>query len=155
MPPPHAPAADSAGAEHAAVRGAVGLVDRGDHGLLEVTGRDRAKFLHAMLSNEVATLAPGQGCAATLLDVHGKVQVLLRVLALDERLLVITPPDLAAKSHEALDASPFSEKAHFRDAPGEEAMVMVAGPEAVGLAQRLTGVLPDDRAWSHAKGAID
>ena len=154
MPPPHAPASHTA-AEHAAVRGGVGLIDRGDHGLLEVTGRDRAKFLHAMLSNDVVALTPGQGCAATLLDVHGKVQVLLRVLALDERLLVITPPDLAAKTNEALDAYLFSEKAYFRDATGEEAMVMVAGPEAVGLAQRLTGVLPDDRAWSHAKGAID
>ncbi len=154
MPPLHAPAADRVRAEHAAVRGAVGLVDRGDHGLLEVTGRDRAKFLHAMLSNEVATLAPGQGCAATLLDVHGKVQVLLRILALDERLLVITPPDLAAKTNEALDAYLFSEKAYFRDATGEEAFVMLAGPEAGGLTQRLTGVLPDDRAWSHTKGAI-
>jgi len=64
MPPPHAPASHTA-AEHAAVRGGVGLIDRGDHGLLEVTGRDRAKFLHAMLSNDVVALTPGQGCAAT------------------------------------------------------------------------------------------
>src|SRR5436190_9766174 len=131
MAPPHAPTSDSAAAEHAAVRGAVGLVDRGDHGLLEVTGRDRAKFLHAMLSNEVATLAPGQGCAATLLDVHGKVQVLLRVLALDERLLVITPPDLAAKTNEGLDAYRFAEKAYFRNATGEGSNGLVAGAEAV------------------------
>ncbi len=95
-------------AEHAAVRAAVGIVDRGDHGLLEVTGRDRAKFLHAILSNDITALAAGQGRAATLLDVHGKVQVLLRVLALDDRLLVITPPDLAAKTNEALGTYLFS-----------------------------------------------
>src|SRR5258706_13409565 len=154
MPPPHAPASSSAAAEHAAARGAVGLIDRSDLGLLEVTGRDRAKFLHAMLSNDVAALTPGQGCAATLLDVHGKVQVLLRVLALDERLLVITPPDLAAKTNEALDAYLFSEKAYFRDATGEEALAMLAGPEAAGLAQRLAGVLPDEPPGAHATGAI-
>jgi aminomethyltransferase len=141
-------------AEHAAVRGAVGIVDRGDHGLLEVTGRDRAKFLHAILSNDIAALAPGHGCAATLLDVHGKVQVLLRVLALDDRLLVITPPDLAAKTNDALDTYLFSEKAYFRDATGEEAMHMLAGPEAPALARRLTGALPGDHPWAHTTGAI-
>src|SRR4051794_20054313 len=112
-------------AEHAAVRGAVGLVDRSDHGVLEVTGRDRAKFLHAMLSNDVASLAPGQGCAATLLDVHGKVQVLLRVLALEDRVLVITPPGFAPSTSEALDTYLFSEKAYFRDATGEHALFVL------------------------------
>jgi aminomethyltransferase len=141
-------------AEHAAVRGAVGIVDRGHHGLLEVTGRDRAKFLHAILSNDITALAPGQGCAATLLDVHGKVQVLLVVLALEDRLLVITPVDLAAKTNEALDTYLFSEKAYFRDATGEEAMHMLAGPEAPALARRLTGALPDDRPWTHTTGTI-
>src|SRR5882672_8934975 len=89
-------------AEHAVVRSAVGLVDRTGHGVLEVTGRDRVKFLHAMLSNDIASLAPGQGCAATLLDIHGKVQVLLRVLVLDDRILIVTPPDFAARTTEAL-----------------------------------------------------
>jgi folate-binding protein YgfZ len=148
---------DSSGdvaSEHAAVRGAVGVFDRSDHGVLEVTGRDRAKFLHAMLSNDIVSLVPGQGCAATLLDVHGKVQVLLRVLALDDRLLVVTPPETAVATQEALDTFLFSEKAYFRDATGEEAMFVLAGPDAPALAQRVTGALPGDRAWSHAPGAI-
>jgi glycine cleavage system aminomethyltransferase T len=61
----------SAREEYAAARSAVGLIDRREHGVLEATGRDRASFLNALLSNDVKSLAPGQGCAATLLDVHG------------------------------------------------------------------------------------
>ena len=141
-------------AEHAAVRGAVGLIDRRAHGLLEVTGRDRAKFLHAMLSNEVAGLVPGQGCSATLLDVHGKVQVLLRLLVLDDRVLMITPPDGAAATEAALDTYLFSEKAYFRDATGEEAMLLLAGPDAPAVAARLAGAQVPDRAWSHVPGSI-
>src|SRR3989441_477879 len=75
LPPADGRAAD----EYWSVRRGVGLIDRGDWGLLELTGRDRATFLHALLSNEVKALAPGQGCAATLLDVHGKVQGIVLV----------------------------------------------------------------------------
>ena len=140
--------------EHAAIRGAAGIVDRSDHGLLEVTGRDRTKFLHAMLSNDIASLTPGQGCAATLLDVHGKVQVLVRVLVLDDRVLVITPPDRAAPTLEALDTYLFSEKAYFRDATGEHAIFLLAGPDAPALAARVAGSGPGDRAWSHVTGTV-
>jgi folate-binding protein YgfZ len=141
-------------AEHAAVRGGAGLIDRRDHGVLEVTGRDRAKFLHAMLSNDIASLAPGQGCSATLLDVHGKVQVLLRLLVLDDRILIITPPDFAAKTSEALDTYLFSEKAYFRDATDEFATLLLAGREASAITERVAGAVPGDRAWSHVPGTV-
>ncbi|MBM4442032.1 MAG: aminomethyltransferase family protein [Candidatus Rokubacteria bacterium] len=147
------PSHDSA-AEHAAVRGAVGVLDRGDLGMLEVTGRDRASFLHALLSNDITARAPGQGCAATLLDVHGKVQALLRVLVLEDRVLVVTPPGAAAGTLDALDTYLFSEKAYMRDASGEHAIAMLAGPEAVGTAARLAGAPPGDAPWSHVSGTI-
>jgi len=140
--------------EHAAVRTGVGLIDRRDHGILEVTGKDRAKFLHAMLSNDIASLTPGQGCAATLLDVRGKVQVLLRVLVLDDRILIVTPPDFATRTNEALDTYLFSEKAYFSDVTDDYALFVLAGPEAPALVERVAGAVPDARAWSHVAGAL-
>src|SRR5512142_1420324 len=100
----------SAVPEYTAVREGVGLVDRSDHGLLGVTGRDRATFLHALVSNEVKALAPGQGCAATLLDIHGKVQFLLFLWVLDDRIFIVTPPGTADAAMEAFDKYLFSEK---------------------------------------------
>src|SRR5438094_10629426 len=101
--------------EYAVVRRRVGFLDRGDFGVLELTGRDRATFLHALLSNEIKALAPGQGCAATLLDVHGKVQVVVDVWVADDRILVVTPPSMAQKTAEALDHYLFSEEVASRD----------------------------------------
>jgi folate-binding protein YgfZ len=138
-----------AAAEYDAVRTRVGLLDHGDAGVLEVTGRDRASFLHAMLSNDVTSLAPGQGCAAAFLDIHGKVQVTLRLLVLDDRVLVITPSGRAATTSAALDHYLFSEKAVFRDATAEMFMLTLAGPEALALAKRLTGTAAPERSWSH------
>src|SRR2546430_17667120 len=117
-------------AEYRAARDAVGVVDRSDLGVVEVTGRDRAKFLHALLSNDIKALAPGRGCAATLLDIHGKVQVLLLVWVLDDRILLVTPPGMAAETLEALDKYLFSEKVVLRDASGDWARVLLAGPHA-------------------------
>src|SRR5512132_983824 len=94
--------------EYALVRRQVGFLDRTDFGVLELTGRDRASFLHALVSNEIRVLVPGQGCAATLLDIHGKVQVVLFVCVADARIFVVTPPAMAAKTTEALDHYLFS-----------------------------------------------
>src|SRR5256885_13724823 len=121
--------------EYWAARRAVGLVDRRDWGVLELTGRDRATFLHALLSNEVKALAPGQGCAATLLDVHGKVQVVLYVWVLGDRILLVVPPGTARKVLEALDHYLFSEKVSLRDASEETAPFLLVGPEAWALVE--------------------
>src|SRR5437899_10837339 len=140
--------------EYAVVRRRVGFLDRGDFGVLELTGRDRASFLHALLSNEVKALGPGQGCAATLLDIHGKVQVVLFVWVADDRIFVVTPPAMAAKTAEALDHYLFSEKVAIEDVSREHALVVLAGPAARATAERLAGALPPEKPWSHVAAKL-
>ncbi|HEY3064702.1 MAG TPA: glycine cleavage T C-terminal barrel domain-containing protein [Methylomirabilota bacterium] len=141
-------------ADYVAARRSAAVMDRSADGVVEVTGRDRASFLHALLSNDVKSLAPGEGCAAALLDVHGKVRVLLRVLVLDDRVVVLTPPGMGGKTVEALDAYLFSEKADLRDATGERALFMVVGPEGPALVERLAGVRSADAPWSSLRGVV-
>src|SRR3989454_10877106 len=138
-------------AEYALVRRSVGLLDRGHVGMLELTGRDRATFLHAVVSNEVKALGPGQGCAATLLDVHGKVQVVLVVWVAADRIFVVTPPAMAQKTAEALDHYLVSEKAGIRDVSGELALLVLAGPTAPETSGRLMGARPPATAWAHVE----
>jgi len=135
--------------EYALARQKVGLLDRTDFGVLELTGRDRASFLHALVSNEIKALGPGQGCAATLLDVHGKVQVVLFIWVADDRIFVVTPPAMAAKTAEALDHYLFSEKVAIEDVSREHALFVLAGPQAAATGERLTGARPPDTPWSH------
>lgn len=148
-------ATSEAAVEYAAARRGAALIDRREHGVLEVTGRDRATFLNALLSNDVKSLAPGQGCAATLLDIHGKVQVVVLVWVLDDRILLVTPPGTATSTLEALDKYLFSEKVDLRDASEEWSLLMVAGPEAPGLVERLAGAVPEARPWAHVAGRLD
>jgi folate-binding protein YgfZ len=149
------PPEDEGLAEYRAARDGVGVADRSDVGVVEVSGRDRSKFLHALLSNDVASLTPGQGCAAALLDVHGKVQVVLVVLALDDRVLLLTPPTMGESTVAALDHYLFAEKVVLADVTGERALLMLIGPAADKTAIRLTGAAPPDAAWSHVAGSLD
>jgi folate-binding protein YgfZ len=148
-------ATSEAAVEYAAARQGVALVDRRGWGVLEATGRDRASFLNALLSNDVKSLGPGQGCAATLLDVHGKVQVVLAVWVLDDRLLVITPPGTATSTLEAFDHYLFSEKVDLRDASEEWALLLLTGPGAAALLERLGAAVPGAQAWSHVAARLD
>jgi folate-binding protein YgfZ len=58
--------------EAGALRTAAGLVDLPWRGVLEVTGRDRARFLHGMCTNDIKKLQPGQGCMAAIVNRQGK-----------------------------------------------------------------------------------
>jgi folate-binding protein YgfZ len=141
--------------EYRAVRTGVGVVDRTLQAVVEVTGKDRVSFLHAMLSNDVKKVAPGGGAAASFLDVHGKVQFLLTVLVFEDRVLMLSPPGTGAKLIELFDRFLFSEKAYFRDASEDHAVFMVAGPDAPGLVAGLTGAAAPARPWEHAAARIE
>ncbi|HLY10380.1 MAG TPA: hypothetical protein VKW04_13835 [Planctomycetota bacterium] len=58
--------------EAGALRSGAGLVDLSWRGVLEVTGRDRARFLHGMCTNDIKKLQPGQGCMAAIVNRQGK-----------------------------------------------------------------------------------
>jgi folate-binding protein YgfZ len=142
-------------AEYGAVRERAGVIERADRGLVEVTGRDRAAFLNALLSNDVKSLTPGQGCAATLLDIHGKVQVTLLVWVLDDRILLLTPPGMGGATSEMLDKYLFAEKVVLEDVTGSRALLLLAGPDAPALVKRLAGAAPPEAPWANVAGTLD
>src|SRR5438552_8024093 len=90
-----------AGAEYAALRHAAALVDLGFRTIVRATGPDRVTFLQGMLTNDVASLAPGAGCPALLLTIQGRVTADVRV-AVDED-AVLLDVDVRARA-ELVDA---------------------------------------------------
>src|ERR1041384_7977184 len=75
-------------AEYVALREGAALVDLGFRTLVRATGADRVAFLQGMLTNDVASLAPGAGCAALLLTIQGRVTADLHVAVLDDAVLL-------------------------------------------------------------------
>jgi folate-binding protein YgfZ len=137
--------------EYRAVRTAAGVIDQSHSSVLEVTGRDRVAFLQGMLTNDLKVLTPGKGCLAAFLDAHGKVQALLTVLVLDDRLLLMLNGGSAEKTLQALDKFLISEKVNFRDVSAESALFLIAGPSTPAVIERLTGEPPLPTPWAHAE----
>lgn len=141
-------------AEHRAVREAVGLVDRALVGKVEVTGRDRVSFLQGMLTNDLKAIAPGRGCPAAFLDAHGKVQGLLTVLALEDRLLLELPPGMTEKILQVLDKFLISEQVVFSDVTEAMGLFAVHGPNAPTVLAEATGARVSLDPYQHVELAV-
>ena len=98
---------------------------------LRVVGKDRKRFLHGMVSNDVQGLLPGQGCHAAMLTVKGK---LVADLVLydqgDDGLLIEVVQGAAAKLASTLDRYLIMDDATITDVSAELAELGVYGNAA-------------------------
>jgi folate-binding protein YgfZ len=74
--------------EAEAMRREAGLVDLSWRGVVEMTGRDRIRFLHGMCTNDIKKLQPGQGCMAAIVNRQGKMVAEMVALAAENALLL-------------------------------------------------------------------
>ena len=88
--------AEAVALEYAAARDGAAIVELSERGVLEVGGPLRQKFLHNLLSNDLAGRAPGEGCLAALMDVKGHVIALMRALVGADSVLLELPEDRIA-----------------------------------------------------------
>jgi folate-binding protein YgfZ len=131
--------------EYAAARNACAVFELPDRTQIEVTGRDRAKFLHNFCTNDIRGLAPGKGCEAFVTNVQGKVLGHIFVLAGDETLWVESAPGSAERLIAHWSRYQISEDVALADRSGERGCLHVAGPGATEVLNHLAagaGELP-------------
>ncbi len=126
-------------AEHTAVRQAAGLLDRSGRGRIILRGADRATFLHGLLTNEVARIAPGQSVYGLFLTVKGKVAADMHVHALEDRLLLDMEGANREKVWEILDQYLILEDVALEDATEELTCLSVHGPRARAVVGQALG----------------
>jgi glycine cleavage system T protein len=137
-------------AEYHAVRHHVGLCDLSHRSLVHITGADRQRFLHAMVSNDTARLQSGEGCHATLLTNKGKLIADFVVYATDEAYWLDSEPQLAQTLIEALDFFVIADDVTFHDATTEWGIISLQGPDAAELLTLAVGFeVPDLPEYAH------
>lgn len=120
------------------------LIDRSSKGTIALTGADRASFLHALLTNDIASLGKGRGVYAAYLTPQGRMIADMRVIETGTRILLGVERDVAAPLAKRLDMLIFSEDVQARDATDELATIGVYGPSAASVIRRATGLSAAD-----------
>jgi folate-binding protein YgfZ len=138
-------------AEYAAVRSGAVLLDLGYRTVVRVVGTDRVTFLQGMLTNDVAGLVPGTGCAALLLTIQGRVTADVRVAALEEALLLEVDVRAERAFREALEKLIIADDVELLGPASPLALIGLEGPAAEALLPR--GATAGTAAYAHA--AID
>jgi aminomethyltransferase len=131
--------------EYAALKHEAGLIDLSVQGIIELQGRDRSRFLHGMVTNDIQNLSPGQGCYALMLTPRGRILTDMRVLCLEDSLMLVIDSDLVEKDLALLRKYIISDQVDVIDRSADLAMLSLQGPKAAEVIGSLCSepVLPE------------
>src|SRR5947199_9413916 len=118
------------GPGYQALRETAGYIDLSARGTIFAAGEDRVRLLHAMTTNHVQQLQPGQGCYAFFLNAQGRILGDVNILCFDDHLLLDTEPETRQKLYEHLDRYIIADDVTLADVTAELATTAVAGPLA-------------------------
>lgn len=132
--------------QYHAAHNSAAIIDRSWQGTIALTGLDRASFLHALLTNDIAGLSAGQGVYAAYLTPQGRMISDMRVIETGNRMLLTVERDIAAQLAGRFDKLVFSEDVQAKDVTCDLTAIGVHGPSAARMIQQATGITVIDLA---------
>ncbi|MEO8130308.1 MAG: glycine cleavage T C-terminal barrel domain-containing protein [Bryobacteraceae bacterium] len=133
-------------AAYQALRNGAAWIDLSGRGKIRASGEDRARLLHAMTTNHVQQLQPGQGCYAFFLSAQGRILSDVNLFCLPEYFLLDTEPETRRKVFEHLDKFIIADDVTLDDVTESLATVNVEGPLAEQILRSLGAPVPAS-AW--------
>jgi folate-binding protein YgfZ len=109
-------------------------------GLIRFDGPDAASFLHALVTNTVEALSPGQGVYAAWLTPQGRMITDLRLLRDSGQVWAEVSADRAASLATQFDLLIFSEQVQVTDQSSATKVVAIWGDDAAGVVGAAAGV---------------
>lgn len=132
-----------------ALREGAAWLDLTGRGFLRVTGEDRVRLLHALCSNHIEQLQPGQGCYAFFLDAQGRILADAHFLRRADDFLIDTEPETARRLAEHIDKYIIADDVTVEDLTSQTAVLGIEGPRAAALLEAL-GVPRPESLGHHA-----
>lgn len=132
-----------------ALREGAAFLDLAGRGEIRVTGQDRVRLLHAMTTNHIEQLQPGQGCYAFFLNAQGRILADVNLLRFPDYLLLDTEPETRELVFKHLDKHIIADDVTLEDLTARTAVAGLEGPQSSEILRTLGAPLPE--AWhSHA-----
>jgi len=134
--------------EHAA------WMDLSSRGKIRATGQDRARLLHAMTTNHLERLKPGEGCYAFFLNAQGRILGDVNLLCFEDHFLLDTEPETRRKLFEHLDRYIIADDVTIEDVTDQIATIAVEGPASASVLEKAGAPAPETAystaAWGDA-----
>lgn len=109
-------------------------LDLSGRGLIRMTGEDRARLLHAMTTNHIQQMRPGDSSYAFFLNAQGRILADVTVVCREDHFLLDLEPETGAKIFEHLDKYIIADDVTIEDVSDQMAVIGVEGPAAPELA---------------------
>lgn len=123
--------------EYKFARESAGLIDTNYHAVISFTGQDRARYLNAMLTNNIRDLAPGRGNISLLLSPQGRILAEAETLALEDRLLVVSYAMIRERLVQTFDKFIIMDDVTLEDLTDRSGTLALEGPKAPNIVREL------------------
>lgn len=117
-------------------------LDLSQRGRIRATGEDRLRLLHAMSSNAVENLQPGEGARAFFLDAHGHILADARIWVFEDSVLLDTEPETRQSLAAHLEKYIIMDDVTLEDVTDTTAAIAVEGPGAKAIVEKVIGPTP-------------
>jgi tRNA-modifying protein YgfZ len=126
------------------------ILDLSDRGRIRVTGEDRARLLHAMTTNHVQGLKPGEGQYTFFLNAQGQIQADAYVLCFEDHFLIDVEPQTRHSIYEHLDHFIIADDVTLEDVTEQTFALGLEGPQALRIAAEI-GMTAPHAVFSHTE----
>jgi folate-binding protein YgfZ len=123
-----------------ALRESAAWLDLSDRARIVARGRDRARFLHNLTTNNVKALVPGASCYSFVLTPQGRIVGDLYLLCRPDDLLLDTEPELREKVRTHILKYKVADQVELEDVTESTASIGVEGPNAGSPPSDLTTI---------------
>lgn len=119
-----------------ALREGAAFVELPARGRIRATGEDRQRLLHAMTTQHIQEMEPGQTRYAFFLNAQGRIQADVWIYAGDDFLLLDVEPEVREKVWAHLDKFIIADDVTLEDVTESTTEIAVEGPKAEALPRR-------------------
>lgn len=131
-----------------------GFAELAGRTLIEVAGPDRASLLHSFTTGDIKRLTPGTGCEAFVTSPQGKTLGHVFVFCETDRLLLDTSPAQAAVLIAHFERYVITEEVAFVDRTADRCVILLAGPQAAVILEKMTGATPPAELLDHVPATV-
>jgi len=118
-------------------------LDLSARGKIILSGEDRARLLHAMTTNHVQQMKPGDGCYAFFLNAQGRILGDVNLFCFEDHFLLDTEPETRHKLFEHLDRYIIADDVTLSDETDRISTIAIEGPEAGQVLAKLCSPIPE------------